>query len=36
MKSIEKILNDTEVIEEVDDETGAIKVTAKKSPAKKQ
>ena len=36
MKSIEKILNDTEVIEEVDDETGAIKVTAKKSPAEKQ
>ena len=35
MKSIEKILNDTEVIEEVDDETGAIKVTAK-APAKKQ
>ena len=38
MKSIEKILNDTEVIEEVDDETGEVKVkvTAKKSPAKKQ
>ena len=36
MKSIDKILKDTEVIEEVDDETGAIKVTAKKSPAKKQ
>ena len=36
IKQVEKILNDTEVIEEVDDETGAIKVTAKKSPAKKQ
>ena len=38
MKSIEKILKDTEVIEEVDDETGEIKlkVTAKKSPATKK
>ena len=39
IKQVEKILNDTEVIEEVDDETGevkVIKVTAKKSPATKQ
>ena len=35
---LNKILNDTEVIEEVDDETGEVKlkVTAKKSPATKQ
>ena len=39
IKQVEKILNDTEVIEEVYDETGevkVIKVSAKKSPATKQ
>ena len=35
-KDIEKILKNTEVVEEVEDEISAIKVTAKKSPATKK
>ena len=36
IKGIEKILKDTEVVEEVEDEISELKVTAKKSPATKK